>query len=148
MIPHLPISFSARTKSGSKRGRKLGFPTVNLNLADIPDGLEEGVYAGMAIVSQQPTDNCLHTETLVKVCQLPTASAACVIHYGPRPSVKKGRAFEVHLIGIDLKIPPDLLSVKITARLRDIVNFKSVEELKKQIFNDIAGARAILSKAK
>lgn len=123
----LPLTFSARTIPGAQRGRAMGYPTVNLEMADVPHELQEGIYACFAIPEDGP--------------RLPAA-----MHYGPRPVFKAGVACEVHCIDVLLDALPSTLKVEVIERLRDVENFPSPEELSRKITDDVQRARAILHK--
>src|SRR3989338_4788135 len=118
------IEFTARTIPGSGIGKRMGFPTINLNLSDIPKSLPEGVYAGFVFPEKLP----------------------CAISYGPRPTVNGDTSFEVHLINKELLETPSKMTIRLIARLRNIRNFKSVAELKEQIGKDIVNANAVLNR--
>ena len=115
------LSFSANIISGAGRGKGLGTPTLNLDLAHVPAELEEGIYA--CVANGQPA----------------------VMHYGPRLVFKDSTTCEVHLL--DTTPPPDLaeLSVQVLERIRDVRDFPTPDALREEITRDIARTRAILS---
>jgi len=110
------IEFTARTIPGSGIGKRIGFPTINLNLSDIPKSLPEGLYAGFVFPEKLP----------------------CAIN--------GDTSFEVHLINKELLETPSKMTIRLIARLRNIRNFKSVAELKEQIGKDIVNANAVLNR--
>ncbi|MEN9561459.1 MAG: hypothetical protein RIQ56_732 [Candidatus Parcubacteria bacterium] len=116
------LKFTGRTITGSGRGKRIGVPTINLALEDIPPALEEGIYA------------CFVTDH-----RFPAA-----VHYGPRPVFNDSKTFEIHLLDAALVLLPKEISVEIVAYLRPVKNFHDVDGLKAQITKDIADARAIL----
>ena len=120
------MQFTASVIKGSGRGKYLGTPTINLNVAEVPQDLEYGIYA------------CK--------CQFSDVSfqMSAVLHYGPRPVFKDTVSCESHLLDEIPSKTPDSLTVEIIQKLRDVQDFASVEALKEQILNDIAEARAIL----
>ncbi len=122
------MRFAARVITGAGRGKGLGFPTLNLELSDIPIEADEGIYAGKAIVE--------NSEYL------------SAIHYGPRPFYNDSKAFEVHLIDVELTELPSEIEVELIERLRDIQDFENEEELKKQISRDIEETLIILENNK
>jgi riboflavin kinase/FMN adenylyltransferase len=125
-VKEVPIAFRAHVVSGSGRGKRLGVPTINLNLRDVPRELGEGIYA------------CLvHLDEATK----PLRAA---LHYGPRPVFKDTVACEVHLIDTALHSDPESLTVEVIGRIRDVANFPSPSALKEQILRDIEDARAML----
>jgi riboflavin kinase/FMN adenylyltransferase len=133
-----PHAVSGVVVHGDARGRTIGVPTANL------DGVEEllpknGVYAvRVDLVGERSGD--------VGPDVKPIGSG--VTNVGVRPTVEgSGRRVEAHV----LDAPPDLdlygkrLRVHFVARLRDERKFASIDELKAQIVDDIAQARARLT---
>jgi len=120
-------SLQASVVPGVGRGRKLGYPTVNLQ-PESPRKLlpPNGVYAVWA--------------------EWAGGASGGMMHQGPRPTFgEMGRSLEIHLLDAN----PDLygLDVKVSwvARLRDVASFRSVEDLKAQLAADVLGARAALT---
>ena len=119
------IKFTAKSIAGSGRGTSLGCPTVNLDTSDVPEDLEEGIYACHAIID----GHMYHA----------------VMHYGPRPTFNDTRSCEVHLLeDIQSNSFPESVIVRIYGRIRDVENFESVEDLKERVKEDIKEAYAIL----
>lgn len=110
---------------GDGRGRSLGFPTANL---DIAIQLDSGIYAGYA---RLVPDQTWHR---------------CVIHRGPRPTFPGASATtEVHVLQFpDRDLYGKTLEVKIVTRLRDIIKFKSLPDLTTAIATDCHNALEIL----
>lgn len=106
---------------GAGRGRTLGFPTANL--AEIQTLLPaQGIYAGIAPVDGR------------------TWPAA--ISLGPNPTFGEGGLkIEVYLVGYEGSLYDRPLEVDFLARLRDIQRFASVEELIRQMDQDILAVR-------
>ena len=111
------MTFTARVIPGAGRGGRLGVPTLNLNLDDVPKDLPHGIYA----------------------CRVGALLGA--LHYGPRPVFDDSVSCEVHLIDTVVAIPPTEVKVEIVQRLRDIKNFDSEEDLIWQMNEDIRSAR-------
>ena len=120
----LPLRFTARVISGRSRGRTLGVPTLNLDLRDVQPDLQDGLYAGRAIVEE--------------------TEYQATIHWGPRPTFGDTRTFEVHVIDADIPAPSQTVTVEIVQFLRAIEKFPSAEALTKQMHEDIAKSRDIL----
>lgn len=116
--------FTARVITGAGRGKDLGTPTLNLDLRDISEGIEEGIYAGWAKI-----DGIWHMSA---------------IHYGPRPVFKDSTAFEAYLLDTTVERTPDTLEIVLVERLRDVLDFPSPTALMKQIEDDVIQTRAIL----
>ena len=118
------MQFKARAISGAGKGKEIGYPTVNIELSDVPEECEQGVYAGRVTVEE--------------------ISYPAAIHYGPRSFYEGNMSFEVHLIDTALPSLPSELEVNLIERLRDVQNFSTEEALKAQIASDLAESRAIL----
>ena len=111
---------------GDRRGRTIGIPTANLELAGTLTPAQ-GVYAVVARVLGEPA----------------TASGVHVgvANLGTRPTVAAGRSFEVHLLDFDRDIYDRQLRVGFVRRLRDEQRFPDLAALRAQIARDIAAAR-------
>ena len=110
---------------GAQRGRRLGFPTANV---DIPPNRiipAHGIYATYA---------CLGPE------QYPS-----VTNVGVRPSFDNGhRTIEAHILGFEQDIYGRQLVIDFVAWLRPEQRFHDVKDLIAQIDRDVAEAREIL----
>lgn len=128
-----PLRFSARHVNGSSRGRTLGTPTLNLNLAQVPAELEHGIYACRVTLATIDSQDAYHA----------------VMHYGPRPVFNDTESCEVHVLDKALKGQPEVVDVEVVALLRgpDTFHFASPEAMLAQIERDIEKARAILAVA-
>lgn len=124
-----PHAFSGVVAHGQQRGRTLGFPTANLE--EIPEFIPpNGVYA-----------------VLVDVLDDAGAASALgkgVMNVGVRPTVggEPRQTQEVHLFDFERDLYGARLRVHLIARVRDERKFPSLEELKAQIAEDAASARA------
>jgi riboflavin kinase / FMN adenylyltransferase len=108
---------------GAARGLKLGFPTANIDAVDtlLPG---PGVYAGRS--------------------QVEGGTFAAAVSVGPNPTFgEQSLKVEAHLSGFHDSLYGQPLEVDFTARLRDIVHFTSVEELKAQLSRDVESARKL-----
>ena len=113
---------------GAGRGKQIGVPTLNLDLAGMPAGFAEGVYACAAWLDDNP---------------MPLRGA---MHYGPRPVFNDSVACEVYLL--DGAPPAEVTMVKVEAieRLRGIENFPGPEALVEQIQEDVRRTDEILAR--
>ncbi len=110
---------------GAQRGRKLGFPTANLQIPIERAMPPNGVYA----VRVQLDGECLPG----------------VANLGIRPSFDAGEVLlEVHLLGVERDLYGLDLRVFFVERLRGELAFSDVEALKAQIRRDIARAERAL----
>jgi len=117
-----------RVISGNQLGRKLGFPTLNLN----PKGnlcLKKGVYAGFVIYRNMRYKS--------------------VINYGYRPTIDgKKLLIEAHLLDENLNIQNEYINVVFSKFIREEKKFKSLEDLTNQIKTDILNSKKILNNLK
>ena len=117
-----PYSLSGTVLTGDQLGRRLGFPTANLDVARLvlpPNG----VYAARTTVS-----GMRHRS---------------VLNLGLRPTVQTGaleRRCEVHVLDFAGDLYDQEVEVEFVAKLRDEVKFASLDELKTQIAADIKAA--------
>jgi riboflavin kinase/FMN adenylyltransferase len=117
-----PYAISGKVAIGDKLGRKLGFPTANLDangLALPPNG----VYAALTKVGG----------TLYRVA----------LNIGFRPTVAAGKQLrvEAHLLDFQGELYGQELEIEIGEKLRDEKKFASPEELKGQIARDVAAVK-------
>lgn len=112
---------------GRGRGKAIGIPTINLELAAAPVGMRHGIYAAKVRVG--------HEEYMGAV------------HFGPRPVFRDSEALEVHIIDEVIGEVPASVDLTIIGFLREVGDFTSVDLLVRSIQNDIATARAMLQDA-
>jgi riboflavin kinase / FMN adenylyltransferase len=120
-------SFSGRVMSGEGRGRLLGFPTLNLELASRRKLLPpHGVYA-------------------VNV-QGRTGSFGGMMNLGPRPTFGDATVtLEVHLFDAAVDWYGFNARVEFVSRLRDTMKFSGAAELVEQLKRDAENARRALT---
>ena len=112
---------------GDQLGRRLGFPTANLEVTDrvLPP---PGVYAGQARVQEN--------------------WYPAVANLGRRPTIDQSNAalsFEAHLLDFAEDLYGQELEIALTSYLRPEQAFPNLEALQLQIREDIGLARRILS---
>lgn len=109
-----PFTVSGEVVNGQKLGRKLGFPTANINYPEGIVRLPYGVYKGESL------------------------GHPAVINWGIKPTVSgKEECLEVHIIDFDKDLYGKILSVKIMDKIRSEQKFNSLENLKSQIKRDV-----------
>lgn len=116
---------------GEARGRRLGFPTANVETDnEILPG--NGVYAS--------------TVRLLDHSNPGAEALPAVTNVGARPTFDAGRVLaEAHLLDFEGDLYGRRLSVAFHARIRDEQRFPSPEALARQIRKDVATARRLLS---
>jgi riboflavin kinase / FMN adenylyltransferase len=125
----LPYSLSGVVQMGDRRGRTLGFPTLNLGAAPARKLLPpEGVYA-------------------VRV-QTPRGPYGGMMNLGPRPTFGDAvSALEVHAFEFTGELYGARVRVDLLARLRETRRFDGPDALKAQLAVDASAARAVLERA-
>jgi riboflavin kinase/FMN adenylyltransferase len=122
-----PYSLTGTVVRGEGQGRKLGFPTANIDVPN-PEKLipHEGIYAVRAALRDRFVDG--------------------VLHLGPRPTFAGlPPSIEVHLFDFDEDIYGRRLRIDFIERIRDIAHFQSVDKLVEAIAADAAEARRVLT---
>ncbi|HEX4584720.1 MAG TPA: bifunctional riboflavin kinase/FAD synthetase [Burkholderiaceae bacterium] len=120
-----PYAISGRVLHGSKLGRQIGFPTLNLRVAHRRPALH-GIYA-------------------VRVRGIGAVQLPGVASVGLRPTVDdSGRwLLEVHLFDFSDEVYGRLIEVEFVQKLRDEARFDSIQELTAAIRRDADQARAL-----
>lgn len=124
-----PYSFDGVVIHGDDRGKKLGFPTANLNPVDLHKILPAiGIYAVECIIDGVKNYGLLNV--------------------GKRPTFhQSGEVIpEVYLFDFDKNIYDKTVTVKVIEKIRDEKKFNSAEELIHQIKKDEKAGAEILSK--
>lgn len=118
-----PPAFLGRVVRGDGRGRKLGFPTANLDVAgELRPG--RGVYGGAVEI-----DGRMH---------------AAAVNVGARPTFHPGATedtVEVHVVGWSGDLTGRKLEVFLFGRIRDERKFDGADALKAQIAADVRALR-------
>ena len=111
-----------RVVEGKKLGRKLGFPTANIEL-EVTDDTPNGIYAVTA--------------------ELEGCQYFGVANIGVRPTIKDNdvKLLEVYIFDMSKDIYGKELSVELKVWLREEVLFADVKELQDQIAADVESAK-------
>jgi riboflavin kinase/FMN adenylyltransferase len=121
------FSLQGRVVTGAGRGAGVvGFPTANLDVDPKQALPSEGVYATWAYLNNQKY------QSMTNIGRAPT--------FG-----ENERTVEVFLLNYKNNLYERELRIEIAERLRDEKRFDSVEELKKQIAEDVKQGTAILN---
>jgi riboflavin kinase/FMN adenylyltransferase len=111
---------------GFQRGRELGFPTANLNIAPGMMLPGDGIYATWAVVKGQ---------------RLPSATSI-----GVRPTFGlTERLVEVYILDFSGDLYGQTLGVDFVAKLRDQETFPDAAALTRQVDRDVANTRLALA---
>jgi riboflavin kinase / FMN adenylyltransferase len=124
-----PYSVRGRVVAGGKRGRDLGYPTLNLQLADARKLLPpDGVYAVRAQTSR--------------------GMFGGMMNLGGRPTFGDvNRSLEAHLFDVGGDWYGESVSIAFVKRLRDVKRFDGVDALVAQLARDATDARLALTQA-
>lgn len=121
-----PYAMTGTVVRGEGVGRRLGFPTANLQL-DHEDKLlpREGIYAVRAELHGRRLDG--------------------VLHLGPRPTFPGlAPSIELHLFDFQGDLYGERVHVEFAGRIRDVNRFASTEALVAAMVEDCVAARAVL----
>ncbi len=118
-------AFTGLVVRGDGRGRKLGFPTANIQTESPGDNLKEqslGVYVARVKMGGDIKKG--------------------IANIGKRPTFNKdGKiSLEVHIPGFEGDLYGQTLTVELIQHLRNEIEFGSVLELKRQISVDVESA--------
>jgi riboflavin kinase/FMN adenylyltransferase len=131
--------------SGAGRGRGLGAPTANLEVARERLLPADGVYAGFAQVLGPESGAADSGGPAVPSGTAEDEDLPAVVNIGLAPTFGgNARRVEVHLLDVDRDLVGTALRVRLVARLRDERRFPDPEALKAQIAADVARARELL----
>ncbi len=117
------FSYDFEVVSGDRRGRTLGFPTINQRFPDNFTVPLYGVYAAAAEVSGN--------------------RYPAVTNVGVRPTVGGECRSETHIIGIDGDLYGKAVRVELIKHLRPEIRFSSLLQLTEQISSDTKKALAV-----
>jgi len=118
---------TGRVEHGHKRGRTIGFPTMNVGMARLRSPVR-GVFAVQVEgLNEQPVNG--------------------VANVGNRPTLQGDDRFvlEVHLFDFDRDVYGRQVAVHFIERIRDEQKFESFEALREQILRDAQQARDVLA---
>ena len=128
-ILNRPYIFTGRVVKGKGIGKKIGFPTANLEI----DGRKflpgEGVYAAWTKLKSRPE------------------KIASIMNLGRQPTIDPllPSAVEIHLIDENINLYNSDLIVEPVEKLRSQVKFENIAQLSHQISKDKANALQILT---
>jgi riboflavin kinase / FMN adenylyltransferase len=123
-----PFSLTSEVVKGEQRGRTIGIPTVNLDLATLDDHMlpADGVYAGQA---HYPG------------AERPRAAAISV---GNKPSFGHVKlTIEAHLLDFDADLYGRQVTLTFTHWVRDQTRFPTPDALRQQLARDIDKVRTL-----
>ena len=119
------FSLQGRVTTGVGRGSELGFPTTNLDIDPKQALPAEGVYVTWAHIDDKAY------QSMTNIGRRPTFGG-------------NGRTVETYILNYQGNLYGCELKIDIVERLRGEKRFDTVEELKKQIAEDVKQGKAIL----
>ncbi len=119
------FSLQGRVTTGAGRGSELGFPTTNLDIDPKQALPAEGVYVTWAHIDDKAY------QSMTNIGRRPTFGG-------------NGRTVETYILNYQGNLYGRELKIDIVERLRGEKRFDTVEELKKQIAEDVKQGKAIL----
>jgi riboflavin kinase / FMN adenylyltransferase len=121
-----PYAVTGVVEHGEKRGRALGYPTMNLGVPSSRLLPRDGIYAVWATIEAQ---------------RLKAAASL-----GVRPTFGGGeRRLEAFILDFEGDLYGDRVRVEFVSRLRDELRFESADALAQQIAKDVDETRRVLS---
>jgi riboflavin kinase/FMN adenylyltransferase len=122
-----PYAVTGTIVRGEGRGRRLGFPTANLDVGSTDKLIpHEGIYAVRAALHDRSADG--------------------VLHLGPRPSFAGlPPSVELHIFDFDGDLYGRRIRVDFIERIRDIARFDSVDALVRAMAADCEEGRRLLA---
>ncbi len=116
------FGFTADVISGDRRGRKMGFPTINQEYPLSLCRARYGVYKSRVVIDDKSYD--------------------AITNVGLRPTFKtSGISCETHIFDFSRDIYGKKVTLKLVDYLRDEIKFDSIQQLKKQIECDVLSAK-------
>ena len=119
----LPYTVRGKVKKGAERGRDLGFPTANIALHK---KLPEGIYASEVTVDGNPYP-------------------AAIFIGSAKTFNEKDYKLEAYILDFDKDLYGKWITVHLLKKLRENKEFKTPEDLVKQMEKDVLEVRAFLS---
>jgi riboflavin kinase/FMN adenylyltransferase len=117
-----PVTLKGRVVHGAKRGRLLGYPTINLGIASGLAIPQNGVYAVELIIQDNQFNG--------------------IANVGTNPTFHDiGRRIEVHILDFSGDLYGEAVTVRFLNHIRKEQTFSNSEELKSQIAKDIVAAQ-------
>ena len=123
-----PYRMSGEVIRGAGRGKKISFPTANVDYAKQKVAPPNGIYACWAQLGNE------------------RFMAATNIGFNPTFTPERQTpSLEAYLLDFDRDIYGEMLTLEFVARLREEIRYTTVEALIDQIHDDVNQTRAILS---
>ena len=116
------LTIKGKVKAGKRRGRKLGFPTINIPVPKKIKKKDWGIYFSLVRIGDKIYPGVTH---LGPVKTFSLRPATC----------------ETHLLAVRHNLYHRLVEKRLIFRFREVERFPSIRQLKIQIKKDIKAAR-------
>ena len=132
-------SISGMVEHGNAIGATLGFPTANIRLNSAKQLPASGVYAvEVHLQAQQSSSNAIFERSDLQGVPRRSTPYKGVANIGTNPTVGNDHmSLEVHLLDFQGDLYDQSLSISFLHFLREEKKFASLDELKKQIAEDV-----------
>ncbi|MBP7741004.1 riboflavin kinase [Candidatus Woesebacteria bacterium] len=140
-------NFRAKVIEGEKLGRKLGFPTANMDPSIFDHSLQKGVYSAevryeISRENKESNANNPENKTLDGNNLLFSKPYLGVLFYGPKTVGQVlQNSLEVHILDFNEDIYGKIIEVKLLKFIREPIAFASLDALVDQIKQDILDAK-------
>ena len=114
-LDNIKVRFKAKVIKGEGRGKKLGYPTANLDKTDLD--IAHGVYVVKLKLKDKVYD--------------------AIMHFGYKEVFKGPVSLEVLIKDFSENIYDQEIDVKVIKKIREVKKFNSIDELKKNISRDL-----------
>ncbi|MFA6254402.1 MAG: riboflavin kinase [Patescibacteria group bacterium] len=116
------LTLEGKVNVGRRKGRKLGFPTININVPTVIKTSQWGVYFSLIKIGDKFYPG--------------------VTHLGPPKTFSLSRATcETHLLTFRQDLYHQAVEKRLIFKFREVEKFPSIGRLKKQMKKDIKAAR-------
>lgn len=116
--------YQSRVVTGNRQGRTLGFPTLNLDATVLSKDQNMGVFAALV--------------------QYEGKSYKAALFFGPRVVLRETQpVLEIHILDFSESLYNKIIAFQIHDFIREVKNFSTLEEMKKQIENDVKKIRSL-----
>ncbi|MBR1666753.1 MAG: bifunctional riboflavin kinase/FAD synthetase [Bacteroidaceae bacterium] len=131
-----PYTLQGTVVQGFQNGRKLGFPTANLQIDPLKLIPENGAYLVRTSLA--------HPLSKEAAPQPPLCFG--MLNIGTRPTLHNGkqRSIEVHLFDFEGDLYGQSLQIDLLHHLRKEIEFRSLDELKAQLLQDEQACRHLI----
>lgn len=136
--------YSSYVFHGNKAGRSIGFPTLNLDPSALPPDTKPGVYASFVYLNNPASTEKISLKT--SEIEKPIQGA---LYFGPRLVMNEtATVLEIHLLNFNQELYDQKIWFVTKDYIRDVIHFKSLEELTLQLTIDCKNVSKLLSKNK